>query len=236
MYYVVGPFPLAHQQTACSTSLFLATSASFASINTFLCAIAERYFKICHPFQYEWMMSKWIVIAMEITAYTLALSLGSLVYTNSHFYPDMICSLGIIMDMAMTIILITYALLVYVGFFYFSSAIIVTIRKHRIIICIEASRSGVSPHDSTKNDNIKKVKALGIMLLFMFACYVPYALLTFIASKTNLYYQQWFIVLHNCSKVICLFNNVANPIIYGWRDKKISNHFHKVVKSLTYNK
>ena len=123
-----------------------------------------------------------------------------------------------------------FAVLDFIGFIYFSTAVVAAIRKHQKVISVGVVPNTVSHHNMTKKDSIKKAKSLGIMLMFMFACYIPFLVLNILDNKTSLSSEMWFLMLHKCARVLCLSNNVANPLIYGWRDKKMKYYFVKTLK------
>ena len=77
--------------------------------------------------------------------------------------------------------------------------------------------------------NGKRAKLIGILLLFMFLAYLPFIFVAIFGIMIDTEGDTFQSITTACI-FFMFFNNITNPIIFGWKDKEIKAYLLKILK------
>lgn len=218
----------------CLTCTCLNVIFLVSSITSLLCVNAERYVKIVHPFRYELVITKLMVVAMVSSSWLTALTFGCLLLIENTWKPDgqSICTLAATASLPLLYAGAIYSVLTLVTFAYFSGRVIHTARKQRHMIqALEGCISANAANERKKDNHLAKMFVLiGVFYLLM----VPYIGLAVYASLLGAPSSKLFNTLEILSCLIAYMNACVSPAIYVYKDvvfrrelKKLTTNFRK---------
>ena len=175
---------------------------------------------------------------MLVIDWLVGLLYGLFYIVDNHWYPGIVCSLSNVADRRNILIGVPPAFFMIVGFTFMNISILRVIKKQKHEIKVLNVRPANQQPDKdetmttsiSRKQQIEKAKLIGLMLLFLFAFYVPYIMLVLLGTVVKLNKQSWYNILIIFSVLLLQGNNVANPIIYGWKDQQVKQYVKKFFK------
>ena len=225
VYYINSPWTTHTAYVMCLSTAVIMLFFNSASANIFLCALIERYLKICRPFLYQRTMSRRIAITMVMIAIATALVVSMPLLYKDRWHPAASCGFSHLVNYTVRRMFLTYCVLVFVSVSFFTIRLFVTIRHQQKSVAI------IDQFERVNKASIDKAKALVIMMLFLFLTYSPYliVLATMATANENFVNAEWFVYLEKLTMKLCLLNNIGNPVMYGWRDRQIRKYIKKTL-------
>ena len=118
-------------------------------------------------------------------------------------------------------IMTTYGSTLFCLILYCNTAIVRTIRRHRYQINVQENNKPI-----VKGNQTQRARILGLMLLFMVLCYVPF-MLSLLIGRIAGRETTWYQITASISRNFNLVNNCVNPVLFAWKDKKIKAALRK---------
>ena len=205
---------------ACLFSTACTIFSQMASVHALLNATAERYVKICHPFHYSRILTTPVIVSAVSISWINSVLLCCVII-GAEWDPGMKCSLSSLVNKIGYMVGTPYVLVLFLLLFYCNIRIFSTVLRHRRQI-----RELDQINSSRDAQNIRRAKIIGLVVLFTFLGYVPFvmhAIIGMYVDDTSRVYQ----ILESFTGVLTCINNIANPIIFGWKDKNIRQFTRK---------
>ena len=225
VYYINSPWTTHTAYVMCLSTVVIMLFFNSASVNIFLCALIERYLKICRPFFYQRIMSRRIAVTMVMIAIATASVVSMPLLYKDHWHPAASCGFSHLVNPTVRRMFLTYCVLAFVSVSFFTIRLFVTIRHQ------QKSVAAIDHFELAKKASIDRAKALVTMMLFLFLTYSPYVMVLATMATTNgdFVKAEWFVYLEKLTMKLCLLNNIGNPVMYGWRDRQIKKYVKKTL-------
>ncbi len=206
---------------------FLAYLCCSVSLLNAALVTMDRYFAICKPYRYipEIIKGKY---ALGVTAVWFLWTLYTLLYSQQ-----------VISQRAFELSLIVFLCFIFTLIISCYRKIYVILRQHQIQIAsqrVQVREAWTVSHDQQHNTSPsaaekKRLSAIGIIVLTLLLCYMPYLLFSLVKNALKLDMEVDFIV-GQWVQMLVFLNSSFNPIIYCVRVPTIAEEVKKVLKRL----
>jgi hypothetical protein len=225
---LVRPFDLLTHATvevarmSCLAFVFSAIFTNMTSIHALLCATCERYVKICHPYRAHALCRGGVVGFMIGLSWSCSFIFTGLLLIGPHWYPASTCHFTSVVDIHILSALAFYPTLLIVFLCFFNARIFMTVRRHRRQIQVQVAGARKEPSSEGRT------KIVGLVVMLTLVSYFVY-FLSVLGGMLIPEYNTTYYVVSTVSFLIMFANNIANPVIFGWKDKLIRKHAKKLL-------
>ena len=126
-----------------------------------------------------------------------------------------------------------YAMFVMTALTFLNISIVWAVFKQRrnikTVLVKESQSSDNNKSDSTTSSDGSsggRTKMIGIMMMFMYICIIPY----FIGVIMGFFKMDGYIVANRLGYVFCLLNNAVNPVIFVWKNREMKVCLKKMLR------
>ena len=204
---------------SCLSLCFVALFTQMASIHALFCATFERYVKICHPFRYQRIIKTSVTMPLLCLSWVISFLYGC-TFITVNWYPESLCQFISTLEHTIIIACTPYVVLLLAVLSFFNIKIFSTVQRHR--------RQIQGLEQQVDEQNVGRTKLIGMLVLFSFVAYAPFLVTLMVGlfvDENNVVYR----VLELIATLLMYSNNVANPVIFGWKDKKIRKYGIKLL-------
>ncbi|ELT99181.1 hypothetical protein CAPTEDRAFT_121728 [Capitella teleta] len=215
----------------CLLGLFTTRLTSMASLVAIVLLSLERSVAIFCPFRYYVLVSDHVVRRVIAASWLVSVVLNGMPLLGwQTWQPGLRC-------FSMYVVPNAYNMFIYTNF---SVICLISAAIMNICIAVVATRKkncAVNDFNAAANTgnqgNFKITKMLLKVVGLFYLCWMPFLVLTIFYTITPIgqreHLPDWFIAIHDLSKVLVAVNSVLNPVIYAHSNQQYRQAFKRIL-------